>query len=67
LHEAGDGRSGAPWAVSEEFFEDELVLGGEGGGQFGDVHELGAQRADGKTGGDQIVEQFLESERREGG
>ena len=67
LHEASDGGRGAPWAVSEEFFEDELLLGGKGGGHFGDVHEVGAQGADGEAGGDQVVAKFLEPERREGG
>lgn len=67
LHEASDGCRGAPWAVGEEFFKDELLLGGEGSGHFGDVHEIGAQGADGEAGGDQVVAKFLEAERREGG
>ena len=67
LHETSDGGRGAARAVGEEFFKDELLLGGEGGGHFGDVHEIGAHGAGGEAGGDQVVAKFLEAERREGG
>ena len=67
LHESSDGCRGAARAVGEEFFKDALLVGGECGGEFGDVYEVGAHGAGGEAGGDQVVEKFLDPERREGG
>ena len=74
MDEAGDGGGGAPGAVGEEFFEDGVLGGGEGaggepragGGEFGEVHELGGHGADREAGGDEVVEEFLQAEGREG-
>src|SRR5690606_6404502 len=58
---------GAAGAVGEEFFEHVLLVGGEVGGEFGDVHKPGVDGADGQAGGGQVGEQFVEAKFGEGG
>ncbi len=70
LKDPGDGGQLAAGAVGEELFEN-LVLfdrqGGDAGGELDHVDKLGADGANGQTGGGEIGAEFFQAKRREGG
>ena len=67
MREAGDGGGGAAGAVGEEFSEDVALGGGEFTGEFRDVNEVGGDGADRQAGGDEVVEELVETEFGESG
>ncbi len=66
LDEAGDGGGGAAGAVGEQFFQHGAVGRGKVAVGLREVDKFGADGAHGEAGALQILQEFLQAERREG-